>query len=116
MQLIFPLEENVCRQHINQTLYAVTSEGSEHTGVLTKVENGKLYFNDSPQEADTLSNRIKKKKARVKTKAAKSAKPGKIYQTPYPAPAQALPQFQQSSPFSLDMKQIAYLFNVSMLW
>ncbi|MEB3103125.1 hypothetical protein [Ferviditalea candida] len=116
MQLIFPLEENVCKQHVNQTLYAVTGEGREYTGVLSRVEDGKLYFNDGPQEADTLSNRNKKKKTRAKTKAAKTMKPSNIYQTAFPVPVQALPQIQQGSPFSLDIKQIVYLFNVSALW
>lgn len=115
MQLIFPLEENVCKQHINQTLYAVTSEGREYTGVLSRVENGKLYFNDAPKEADMASNH-KKKKTRAKTKAAKPGKPATIYEMGYPNPVQAFPPSQPSPSFSLDMKQIVYLFNVSSMW
>lgn len=66
MNLVYPINENDCRKCIGQPVRAVLLDGSECFGVLSRVEGGKIYFNENPHINTKMKTSKKKNKADVK--------------------------------------------------
>lgn len=73
MQMIYPLEPGVCRQHIGKNVCVVLHDGSYMTGTLSDVTDQGLYFGGAPVASVRSSNISKaqrrKKAGAMKTKA-----------------------------------------------
>jgi hypothetical protein len=80
MQRVFPVTEQTCREHCGKPVLIFLNDGSEITGMLSRVEGGKLYLNEQSDTSDenqsddeTVASSSKKKKT-VKTRAIKKKK------------------------------------------
>ncbi|WP_248928202.1 hypothetical protein [Paenibacillus hamazuiensis] len=101
MKMIHPVTEEQCRPHCGKTIVAVMHDGTEITGVLSEVKDGKLYLNS---EQSVQTNRAGKKKKSVK-------KSGRKGQAKLNAASYALyPAFPAGPAIVLDLALIALLF------
>ncbi|MFM9281461.1 hypothetical protein [Paenibacillus jiagnxiensis] len=66
MQMIYPLEQSVCRQHIGKNVCVVFHDGSYMTGTLSNVTDQGLFFGGAPVASVRSTNISKAKRRRIK--------------------------------------------------
>lgn len=64
MHRIHPISEDTIKLHLGLPVCAILHDGTEHYGVISKIEGGKLILNDFPQEAGPTLKRKKAKEAK----------------------------------------------------
>ncbi|MCP3773862.1 hypothetical protein NLX71_11125 [Paenibacillus sp. MZ04-78.2] len=117
MRPIYPINEEQCRPYYGQPVFIILTDGTELVGTLSRLDNGKLYFNETAASIQSNANAPAKSKqtrakssssgkARVQTK--KSDKPRTT------AANEALPAPYPNSelfgaPFALDIASIGAL-------
>jgi len=96
MRQIHPISEESCKEHYGKPVLVIMKDGSEISGILTKLDNGKLILNGDSTAATTNAKASKRKTGKNKSKA-------KVSFSPFPL-----------SPFGsgivLDLALIAFLF------
>ncbi|MFB5762064.1 hypothetical protein [Paenibacillus medicaginis] len=72
MQMIYPLEQDVCKQHIGKNVCVVFHDGSYMTGTLSEVTDQGLVFGEAPVASVRSSSISKAKQRRKKAGAVKT--------------------------------------------
>ncbi|MDP4097308.1 hypothetical protein OIN60_11050 [Paenibacillus sp. P96] len=87
MQMIYPLEKDVCRQHIGRNVCVVLHDGSYMTGTLSEVTENGLVFGGAPvapmKSSVSKGKQRRKKTPAVKIKAFDYGYPYQGYYSPY---------------------------------
>jgi hypothetical protein len=88
---IFPLTEETIREYTGQPLVAITRDGRQHIGILSRVEKGRLIFNDQPE---TKVSKFEKSRRSAKRRARTSDTPPAADDTRPTGPAEedAIPE------------------------
>jgi hypothetical protein len=132
LQRVFPITEQTCREHCGKPVLIFLADGSEITGMLSRVEGGKLYLNEQTDMSDesfsddepvapskkkkVKTSAIKRKKTgggkKVRTAAANAADPffgPSLYDTP-PAEYGGGGAYGFAAPLAFDLSAVAALF------
>lgn len=117
---IYPLTEESIRKHCGQRLIAVTHDGRQYTGILSRVKNGQLIFNENAAAVSKKRGlKTKKKKAStsrvpVNPKSVAPTAPVPGTAPIFPRPAGPIPAHDHgyAEHFVLDLSTIALLFVV----
>jgi len=117
MELVYPINEDVCSGLVGLPVCAVLHDGTRHYGILSRVENGRLILNDDAESERSDVATAKRSKVRNVKRSAKRSKSSKANTQSFPETGE-YPFFLESRPFfgervALDLAAIALLF---LLW
>lgn len=108
---IFPLTEETIREYTGQPLVAITRDGQQHIGILSKVEKGRLIFNDHPEtKVSKFEKSRRSTKRRVRTSDTPPAPEARPAEEDRPSEVE-MPVHPFGGKFVLELSSVSLLFH-----